>query len=643
MKSTWVTEHLTGTGQRPPFSFQYGGKASADLLQSWPKRTWIRKAGGSVTEIASIWTDPETGLEVRCTAKAYRDYPVVEWTVRFKNNGAGNTPVIRNIQGIDVQFESASAGGFVLHGNKGDWCVAESYEPWQKPLEQDSAVYFAPVGGRATNGPGGWPYFNLQMPGGGVMLAVGWPGQWAASFTRHGVSGVHVTAGQEVTNLSLKPGEVIRSPLIALHFWKGTDVVRSQNLWRRWMTEHNLPRTADNKPPVPMYIFCSGAFYPGLNVSEASERQFIDTLVKQNIKVDYWWMDAGWYPCKGQWWNTGTWEVDATRFPDGIKAVSDYAHSKDMKLILWMEPERVGDQASWLAVNHPEWLLGGTLLNMGNPDALAWVTGHVDSLITEQGIDLYRQDYNIDPLNYWRANDPADRQGITENLYVQGYLAYWDELRRRHPGMLIDACASGGRRNDLETMRRAVPLLRSDYQAFDGNLSLAIGNQGHTYGLSSWLPFYGQGVYQNEGHMDYYVKSHMSPSFGICLDVRKPGINWDEYRRLTEQWQTVAGCMSGDYYPLTPYSLRPDKWIAWQFDRPAEGDGIIQAFRRDSCSEAAVTLRLCNLSPGAGYEITNPDREGHTVMQGKDLMEKGLPLEITDRPGAAIISYRKLR
>lgn len=31
--------------------------------------------------------------------------------------------------------------------------------------------------------------------------------------------------------------------------------------------------------------------------------------------------------------------------------------------------------------------------------------------------------------------------------------------------MLIDSCASGGRRNDLETLRRAVPLLRSDLLA----------------------------------------------------------------------------------------------------------------------------------------------------------------------------------
>ena len=85
-------------------------------------------------------------------------------------------------------------------------------------------------------------------------------------------------------------------------------------------------------------------------------------------------------------------------------------------------------------------------------------------MISEEGIDLYRLDFNIDPLAYWRGNDVEDRQGITEIRYIEGYLSYWDELRRRHPGMLIDSCASGGRRNDLETMRRAVPILPTDLE-----------------------------------------------------------------------------------------------------------------------------------------------------------------------------------
>ena len=94
----------------------------------------------------------------------------------------------------------------------------------------------------------------------------------------------------------------------------------------------------------------------------------------------------------------------------------------------------------------------------------------------------------MDPLDLWRQNDAPDRQGITENHHVTGYLAYWDELLRRHPGLLIDSCASGGRRNDLETMRRSVPLWRTDFRLDP------VGTQCHSYGISFWLPLSGTGT-----------------------------------------------------------------------------------------------------------------------------------------------------
>jgi len=88
---------------------------------------------------------------------------------------------------------------------------------------------------------------------------------------------------------------------------------------------------------------------------------------------------------------------------------------------------------------------------------------HVSHMIEREGIDTYRQDFNFEPLTLWQFNDTPDRIGITEIEHVEGYLSYFDELHRRFPNLLIDTCASGGRRNDLETLRRAVPLWRSDF------------------------------------------------------------------------------------------------------------------------------------------------------------------------------------
>jgi len=287
----------------------------------------------------------------------------------------------------------------------------------------------------------------------------------------------------------------------------------------------------------------------------------------------------------------------------------------------------------------------GRLLNLGNPEAWTWLVEHVDKLITENGIGLYRQDFNMDPLAFWRANDAPDRQGITEIKHVMGYLAYWDELRRRHPDMLIDSCASGGRRNDLETMRRAVPLWRSDY-AYE-----AMGHQSMTYGISMWLPYHGTGTVACDGApyygggatpvQPYAFWSNVAPSLGLGIDVREDGIDWATLRKLIAAWRELNPYYYGDYYPLTECSRDPKAWIAWQFDLPEKGEGVVQAFRRGECAEASIRLRLRGLDPRASYRIRNLDTGAETTVSGAGMAGAGLLIECADRPGAVNLLYRK--
>lgn len=617
-----------------PLSFVYGGHSSDDLLATWPKKVANQKLDSSRTRHTLTWTDPQTGLEVRCVAVEYRDFPVVEWTLFFTNRGRSNTAILENIQALDANFERGGAGEFVLHGNKGDWCAPQSYEPYQITLGPKSSQRFAPEGGRPTNGQKGWPYFNLERPDargrrprGGMIFAVGWPGQWACSFARDDQRGLRIVAGQQLTHLYLKPGEEIRSPLIAVLFWQGTDTARAQNLWRRWFMAHNLPRLNGRPPPPLLQMQCYRSFEKG------GEQDLFDTVNEFNragIPFDLCWRDAGWYPCKGSWPNTGTWELDAERYPQGWRPFSDWIHRQGKKFIVWFEPERVGDRESWLAKNHPDWIIGGNLLNLGNPEARTWLVEHIDRLLREQGIDFYRQDFNLDPLNNWRANDAPDRRGMTEIRHVMGYLAFWDELRRRHPGLLIDSCASGGRRNDLETLRRAVPLLRSDFQF---GPEATTPNQGHTYGISSWIPYYGSGCYFTDS---YSARSYIMPCSGYA------GAN-AETKRAYEECRRVAPFMLGDYYPLTPYSIQPGDWIAWQFDRPDLGGGVVQAFRHNESEASVQVFHLRALVPLAKYEVTDLDGGKPRTRTGKQLMADGLAVEIRARPGAAVLFYRKAR
>ena len=349
-------------------------------------------------------------------------------------------------------------------------------------------------------------------------------------------------------------------------------------------------------------------------------------------------MDAGWYfHYGGGWPRTGTWEVDTARFPRGLRTITDHAHAKGVKSIVWFEPERV-TPGTFLYTNNPAWLLGRDgqqkLLNLGHDEARAWLINHIDRLLTEQGIDLYRQDYNVDPLKYWREADAEDRQGITENHYVTGYLAYWDELLRRHPGMLIDTCASGGHRNDLETLRRSLPFLRSDF------ILDAVGNQSHTYGLSFWLPYHGTGT----GQLGVYdLRSALTcPHFIACWDVRDRKLDYNFLRRTIADWRQYAPNYLGDFYPLTPYTTSNDSWIAWQFDRPEAGAGTVQVFRRANSIYESARLKLRGLDPKARYAVADIDdpREKQEYT-GAELLERGLSVVAADQPAAKVMTYRK--
>jgi alpha-galactosidase len=643
--TAWGQAHLGADATALPFSFTYNGQASTDLIPAWKSERTTRRLDRNRTQHTLACSDPATGLVVRCEAIEYHDFPTVEWTVYLRNSGQADTPIIQDIQALDITLQRRDESEFLLHHAVGSPANGSDYAPLETSLGPEASKRISAAGGRPTNSD--WSYFNLEWGEEGLIVAVGWPGQWAAEFARDSGTGIRVRAGQELTHFKLLAGEEVRTPLIVLQFWKG-DWVRAQNIWRRWMMAHSMPRPG-GALPKPIMLGCSSRAYEEMiHANTENQIMFIDRYLEEGLKIDYWWMDAGWYVQQSGWPQVGTWEVDPKRFPQGLRPISDHAHSKGIKILVWFEPERVA-AGTWLTENHPEWILGGAgggLLNLGNADAWNWLVNHIDGLLTAQGIDLYRQDFNMDPLEFWRRNDAEDRQGITEIKHVTGYLASWDELRRRHPQMLIDSCASGGRRNDLETMRRAVPLWRSDY-AFE-----PIGHQGMTYGLSLWLPFHGTGTvatatapYYGSGPTPvepYAFWSNACPSINCGFDVRVKELDYAALRRLFGQWRRMADCYYGDFYPLTPYSRARDAWAAWQFDRPEQGHGVVQAFRRDQSPYEAARFRLRGLEPNARYSVGEIGASARRQVSGSELMEKGLSVEIRDQPGVAIIAYHRV-
>ena len=175
--------------------------------------------------------------------------------------------------------------------------------------------------------------------------------------------------------------------------------------------------------------------------------------------------------------------------------------------------------------------------------------------------------------------------------------------------MLIDSCASGGRRNEPNAMRRAVPLWRTDHAY------RVVPGQCMTHGASLWLPYYGTGVtacastaYMGSGETPvepYAFWSTATPAINLTLDIREKGIDYDALRALIKQWRSVNQYYYGDYYPLMPYSHDEAVWISWQFHDAEADEGMIQAFRRENSVYRTAELKPRSLTPDATYEVTD--------------------------------------
>jgi alpha-galactosidase len=627
----------------PPFSFLYGGRPFAELMSSWPVERTAEQIDSHRRRQTVSYKDPKTGLEVRCVAVVYDDFPTVEWTVFVTNLGTSDTPTISDLQGIDVLLARGAAGKFVLNYQRGSTATPDECEPFEESLATGASKRLAPLEGRPSSEY--LPYFNLEWDRAGAIFALGWPGQWAATFARADDRTLRVVAGQELTHFTLHPGETVRTPLNVLQFWRGHRT-RAQNVWRRWMLAHNLPRPA-GRLPSPMWSAHSGAQLAEMMMAnEQNQIEFIDGYLNHGLKIDNWWMDYAWNYYQG---NDIRYEADLNRFPRGLRAITDHARARGVKSIAWFEPE-VCTTNYRVFREHPEWMLGQGhgLVNLGTPEAREWVTDQVYGQIVKEGLDIYRSDYNIGPLLLWRKADTAERQGITENRYITGYLAFWDELLRRKPDLLIDACSSGGRRNDLETMRRAVPLWRSDYNnvgyavfnyAIVPRKELATSLQNHTFGLARWLPYFGTAARDADV---YTFRSGMCPAILSCWDVRNDKLDFELLKRMTRDWRGVADYYLGDFYPLTDYSLSPEAWMAWQFDRPDMGGGIVQAFRREGSPMIQAEFPLHGLDPSADYRVMDLDDATVRNMTGQELIGGKLTVTIGDRPGSRLLKYERL-
>jgi len=488
------------------------------------------------------------------------------------------------------------------------------------------------------------------------MLAIGWAGTWNARFASDGVGSTYTASSVNGLKTYLKPLEKIRTALFVVAPYTVRDEQYATNFWRDWFIHCNLPRADAANTPLQPFSTCCFASDTGLPNSDGSISEChttwkptMDKMIAEDAKVDFRWFDAGWYVCpdgsspqpyvKGRdWWDTvGTWELDPAKWPEKTFLEStEYARQNGMKTLVWFEPERVTDPEN-LEKHYgyrKDWAIrteGSAVIsnNIGNPECLQWTTDRICKMLRENKVEMYREDNNCDAMRLWKHLDSLEgenRCGITESKFIIGHYQMWDDIiacTLSYGGCgFVDSCASGGGRNDLESLRRGVPLLRSDSDRTSAALRLSMTSSFH-----KWIPFCGANTKEKlselapTGTSDPYV---WRASYLAALNVDSQFVydaeqNFDMLRFGLTEWKKVSPYLLKDFYPLTPWHSERDTsdFTAFCYFDPQKEAGVLLAFRQEKCQRSATELFLPFITRGETYRVTDEDTQEETVTKGE--------------------------
>ena len=569
----------------------------------------------------------------------------------FENVGERDTGILSNICDIDDVFcfpEDELRPGFSVpekflrvYNMHGSVCSREDFSPENRPLPCGGSLQYRAAAGRSSEACA--PFFDLNRGEEGVMLAVGWSGQWFCDFER-GKRDVRVRAGVPGLAFYLKPGEKVRTASI-LYFRYQSGQNAAHNRLRAILKER-APSFAER--PVPLSLMAWGGADTAAMLADIA-------FIKENaFPYDALWIDAGWYgvsplPCgnafEGDWsMHTGDWRVNPHYHPDGLKEVAAAARAAGLELILWLEPERVVTGTPHIS-QHPEmylhtrWAVNENLLDLGREDAQEYFIETVSHFVDTLGITWLRQDFNMDPLPLWNKYDAEGRRGITQLKYIEGLYRVWDRIAEKYPALRIDNCAAGGRRIDIETLSRTVPLWRSDCNStYDAAPEIA---QNHNIGLSWWVPYSGTSTGIAAAGSYRFRSCHAAAMVNAYMETygRFPvGEEISRLRASLEEYRAVRGYYSCDFYPVFGFGTEDARFSGWQFHDPARGAGVLAVFRRPGCLSDSAVVPFEGLDPSAEYEISGD--AGATVHTGRSLL-RGLRVRISKQGGSALLEYHK--
>ena len=507
----------------------------------------------------------------------------------------------------------------------------------------------------SSRGNSGWgPPFCLvrrSATGETFLIGLACSGNWRMAFTLDPFSRLHCLSfragpwGPPPLRV-LEPGERVDTPRVHIGFHRG-DLDGLVQHWHSYLREQVMP--AHRSAPFPPVSYN----HWGTIKDRFEEAQILAEVDKAaELGAEMFVLDAGWfgrardrYPA-----NCGDW-IPGPCFPRGLGPVADRIHGHGMKFSLWVAFWMVGNRCA-LIEDHPEWVIEvegrryfadiaeeghpGFFMNLdlANPEAVAWIEGELDRIVSEYSVDMLRLD-----------GGPTSCEGGYREVYGYRENSLWlqnenfyrliDRLRARYVHLQVDNCAGGGGRLDYGMLARSdIAFISDDYH---DQRSMIQTLNGVTLAMPPEICTRTFGTILRE--MDDLAWALRVPLFGqYCVSGLEDG--WRD--PATPEYSMIGRHLAiyKDFlrpflstcrvFHHTPVLVGPHRtpWCVLEYAADDASRALVGLFRLEDDGPRHITCRPRGLAPDRRYRVGMESEGTEEERSGETLMKKGVQVSL---------------
>ena len=316
----------------------------------------------------------------------------------------------------------------------------------------------------------------------------------------------------------------------------------------------------------------------------------------------------------------------------------------NMMFGIWVEPEMV-NPLSQLYKDHPDWIYhydtrvsdtsrGQYVLNLTKQEVKDFVYNMLDNLLSIYDIDYIK----------WDANRPISQASVEKDIWYKHIENVYDivrSLKKKHPHVLFEACASGGGRIDYGILGIFDDFWTSDNTDAYDRLDI---QKSYSYiypikAMRAWVTDCPNFLSKRIIPMEFRYHSAMMGTLGIGCNIIK--LNEDEIdisKKMIKEYKDIRHIVQeGEFYRLENTSC--NDYHLFQYVK--EDESLLFVFLPQSkLGHSEVRVKLRGLDPKKSYVFELNKKE--YKKSGAYLMSHGIDVKLNGDYASEIIKFKLL-